>query len=211
MELTIADIGKKDIFIRHDWLQHHNPEIDWQEKKIKFSHCPGACYQTSEVNEPEDEIDENKKTNLTEERLLAIDIGQPKFDRLKIRAKSNFATDIAEANQKKQTWEEIVPKHYLPYKEVFEKQTFDQLLPRQLWDHAIKLIPNAKMMDCKIYPLNLMEQKQLDEFLKEQLETGRIQSSKSPMASPFFFVKKKDGSLRPVQDYQKLNEMTIKN
>ncbi len=31
------------------------------------------------------------------------------------------------------------------------------------------------------------------------------------MASPFFFVKKKDGKLRPVQDYRKLNEMTIKN
>ena len=31
------------------------------------------------------------------------------------------------------------------------------------------------------------------------------------MASPFFFVKKKDGALRPVQDYRKLNEMTIKN
>jgi hypothetical protein len=27
----------------------------------------------------------------------------------------------------------------------------------------------------------------------------------------FFFIKKKDGSLRPVQDYRKLNEMTIKN
>ena len=33
----------------------------------------------------------------------------------------------------------------------------------------------------------------------------------SPMASPFFFVKKKDGSLRPVQDYRKLNDMTVKN
>jgi hypothetical protein len=44
-----------------------------------------------------------------------------------------------------------------------------------------------------------------------QLETGRIQPSKSPMASPFFFVKKKDRTLRPVQDYRKLNEMTIKN
>ncbi len=31
------------------------------------------------------------------------------------------------------------------------------------------------------------------------------------MASPFFFVKKKDGKLRPVQDYRKLNKMTIKN
>jgi hypothetical protein len=31
------------------------------------------------------------------------------------------------------------------------------------------------------------------------------------MASPVFFIKKKDGSLRLVQDYQMLNEMTIKN
>ena len=31
------------------------------------------------------------------------------------------------------------------------------------------------------------------------------------MASPFFFVKKKDGSLWPVQDYRKLNESTVKN
>ena len=116
-----------------------------------------------------------------------------------------------EANQEKRTWEEIVLKHYLPYKEVFERQTFNQLPPRRPWDHAIELIPNAKMTDCKIYPLNPTEQKELDEFLKEQLEMGRIVLSKSPMASPFFFVKKKDGKLRPVQDYQKLNEITIKN
>ena len=31
------------------------------------------------------------------------------------------------------------------------------------------------------------------------------------MSSPFFFVKKKDGKLRPVQDYRKLNEFTVKN
>ena len=43
------------------------------------------------------------------------------------------------------------------------------------------------------------------------MKSGRIQPSKSPMASPVFFVKKKDGSLRLVQDYRKLNDMTIKN
>ena len=31
------------------------------------------------------------------------------------------------------------------------------------------------------------------------------------MASPFFFVNKKDGKLRPCQDYQYLNEHTVKN
>ena len=172
MEFTITDIGKKDIFIGHDWLQHHNPEINWQDKKIKFSRCPGSCYQESHAVNPEDEI--NEEINHQEDQLLAIAIEQQKLDRYTLRAKLNFATDIAEANQEKQTWEQIVPKHYLLYKEVFKKQTFDQLPPRQPWDHAIELIPNAKMTDCKIYPLNPLEEKQLDEFLKEQLETGRI-------------------------------------
>ena len=31
------------------------------------------------------------------------------------------------------------------------------------------------------------------------------------MVSPFSFIKKKDRSLRPVQDYRMLNEMTVKN
>ena len=31
------------------------------------------------------------------------------------------------------------------------------------------------------------------------------------MASPFFFVNKKDGKLRPVQDYRALNDITVKN
>ena len=31
------------------------------------------------------------------------------------------------------------------------------------------------------------------------------------MASPFFFINKKDGKLRPCQDYRYLNEQTIKN
>src|SRR6266545_1676543 len=48
-------------------------------------------------------------------------------------------------------------------------------------------------------------------FLKENLESGRIRLLKSPIALPVFFIKKKDGKLRLVQDYRMLNAMTIKN
>ena len=67
------------------------------------------------------------------------------------------------------------------------------------------------MIDCKTYNLTLDEQKELDDFLDENLKSGRIRPSKSPFASAFFFVKKKDGRLRPVQDYRKLNNITVKN
>ena len=51
----------------------------------------------------------------------------------------------------------------------------------------------------------------MDVFLEENLRTGQIRLSKSPMAAPVFFIKKKDGSLRLVQDYRALNFMTVKN
>jgi Reverse transcriptase (RNA-dependent DNA polymerase)/RNase H-like domain found in reverse transcriptase len=55
------------------------------------------------------------------------------------------------------------------------------------------------------------EQEELDRFLEENVRKGYIVPSKSLIASPVFFVKKKDGRLRLVQDYRKLNEYTIKN
>jgi len=56
------------------------------------------------------------------------------------------------------------------------------------------------------------EHKLQEEFVKKNLEKGYIRPSKSPMASPFFFVAKKEkGKVRPTQDYRYLNEWTIKN
>ena len=43
------------------------------------------------------------------------------------------------------------------------------------------------------------------------LAKGFIRPSRSPTGAPIFFVKKKDGSLRPCVDYRDLNEMTVKN
>ena len=63
----------------------------------------------------------------------------------------------------------------------------------------------------KNYKLTLAEQIELDKFLKENMEKGYIQPSKSLMASPFLFVSKKDGRLQACQDYWYLNDWTLKN
>jgi hypothetical protein len=51
----------------------------------------------------------------------------------------------------------------------------------------------------------------LKEYLTDHLKRGYIRPSKSPITSNFFFVGKKDGKLRPVQDYRDPNDITIKN
>ena len=105
----------------------------------------------------------------------------------------------------------MLPPHYLEYREVFDKADFDTLPERRPWDHAIELTADFKPIDCKVYPLTELEQVALEEFLHENLRTGHIRTSKSPMASPFFFVKKKDGKLQPTQDYCKGNDAMVKN
>jgi len=94
---------------------------------------------------------------------------------------------------------------------VFAKSSFDALLNHKPWDYVIELIPDAKPVNCKVYPLAPNEQKELDQFILKNLQTGRICPSKLPMASPVFFIKKKDGSLHLIQDYRALNAMTVKN
>jgi len=78
---------------------------------------------------------------------------------------------------------------------VFSKASFDQLPDWKVWDHVIELIPDSNPTNCKVYPLAPNEQAELDVFIQENLSTGRIRPSKSPMASPVFFIKKKDGTL----------------
>ena len=63
----------------------------------------------------------------------------------------------------------------------------------------------------KVYPLSREEREEVREFVKEQLRKGYIWPSKSPQTVLVFFVGKKDGKKRIVQDYRYLNEWTIKN
>jgi len=99
----------------------------------------------------------------------------------------------------------------MEFRSVFAKEDFDILLEYHKWDHVIELIPGAEPKLLKVYSLSLLEQAKLDAFLEENLHTGRIQPSKSPIAALVFFIKKKDGLLRLVQDYHALNAITVKN
>jgi hypothetical protein len=105
-----------------------------------------------------------------------------------------------------------IPEEYQEFNSVFDDKALQRFPPSREWDHAIKLKQGAlDALDCKIYPMTREEDASLEKFLDEMVALRYIQPSKSPYTSPFFFVKKKDGKLRPVQDYRRLNSYTVRN
>jgi hypothetical protein len=42
-QLAITCLGKQSLILGYNWLQNHNPEINWQTKDVKMSHCPIQC------------------------------------------------------------------------------------------------------------------------------------------------------------------------
>ena len=110
----------------------------------------------------------------------------------------NILQWLAEAfhkNSKLKSLHDSVPTHLHNFKNLFLKSLFDHLPDCKVWNHTIELIVGAKPTNCKVYPLTLSKQAKIDEFIQENLQSGRIHLSKSLMASPVFFIKKKDGSL----------------
>ena len=43
LEVAVMDLDRTDIFLEHDWLVKHNPEVNWKNRTIKFTRCPGNC------------------------------------------------------------------------------------------------------------------------------------------------------------------------
>jgi len=129
-------------------------------------------------------------------------------------AKTTVAQQLAEAamDKKKQTWQELVPKRYHRHGKVFSEEASECFPDRQPWDYAIELKDNTPTsINCCVYPLSPKEKEEQHKFLSQNLHLQWIRHLKSPYASGFFLIRKKDGKFCPVQDYRDLNKWTIPN
>ena len=130
---------------------------------------------------------------LTEgDHLLYVDL-PPEAEH--ICASAMTSQRLGEATWRYAKAEVEILEYLQEFEDVFAKELFNTLLEWKSWDHVIKLEPGSKPTNCKVYPLSPREQVELNAFLQENLRTRRIRPLKSPMASPVFFIKKKDGSL----------------
>jgi len=102
LEAAVTDLNGIDIFLGHNWLVKHNPEVNWKNRTIQFTRCSGMCkmkHQDIEFKTRRTQATENKKQDNGE-------IG-----------KEPNATNL-----------EDLPDYIRPFTHLFNKKKFKKLL-----------------------------------------------------------------------------------
>src|SRR6266403_479226 len=204
----IINLGSDSMLLGYPFLATYNPKIDWTEGKVygrvqiksedTDQWTPERQRSTYTSYKPADEDPDSD--NESDHFIPSNERNMFTYHNAYL-GKTTKSTQIAiEATDKaERTWQEQVPKEYHMFGKVFSEEESQRFPESRPWDHVIELLPDApRTLDCKVYPLTPGEQDSLDRFINEHLSKGYIHPSKSPYASPFFFIKKKDGQLHPV-------------
>jgi len=207
--LLVFGLGKQKVILGLPWLQENNPDINWKEGHLRI---PGTMdkrtngqWQARIEEEPDDEEWKNRTVNSLENPEHTLD----DFDSLAISFINNGSIEELEeiyigaklhksqefALKYEESTSELgqIPQEYHEYLDVFDKQKADRFPKSRSWDHKIEMKSGFEPKSFKSYNLTPEEREQQESFVKEQLKKGYIRPSNSPMASPFFFVTKKDG------------------
>ena len=214
-KLLVTGLGCQKIILGFPWFEEQNLEINWETGTLTWRKENRTLATSIEVLDKEEYLNRTQNTlDEDEGSIISFMNVNSKFEPVWINAKTNLAMDMAiKNNLKKQehTVEEMLPKEYHEFLNVFSEEKAARFPESKEWDHKIDMKEGFEPKSFKNYNLTPEEQIKLDKFLKENLDKGYIHLSQSPMASPFFVVKKKDGKLQPCQDYQYLNYWTVKN
>jgi len=189
---AVTCLGKVPLILGHTWLQKHNPDIDWVTGKVHLTRCPPEC------------------KSLLETRFAKL---------LRENESQETWVQALKAHESKVTIDELtleeaqkqVPREYWEFLDVFSKKSLECMPLRKPWDHGIDLKEDFRPKKGRLIPLSVDEQKEVKSFLDDQLAKGYIRPSISQQTSPVFFIPKKDGKKRMVQDYRYVNDWTIKN
>jgi len=140
LEAAVTDLNGTDMFLGHDWLVKHNPEVNWKNSTIRFTRCPVSCTMKYE--------DIRFKTR----RTKAMETTEQNNDEI--------GKELDRTNQ------EDLPDYIWPFTHLFNKKKFEKLPERHEWDHEINLTEEApKVLNAKAYVMTLKEEEALNQWL----------------------------------------------
>ena len=144
LEAAVTDLDGTNMFLGHDWLVKHNPEVNWKNGTIKFTRCPGNCTMT------------HKDIQFNSRRTKETTTDKTEQDNGKI------------SKEPDKTNSEDLPEYIRPFTHLFNKKKFEKLPERREWDHKINLTDETlKELNAKAYAMTLKEEEALNQWLDE--------------------------------------------
>ena len=161
-ECLVMDIGDNNLLLGTDWLQVHNPSINWSTNHLALDQCPLHCFKANNGTpcithllptfewKPQIDNDLDKYSNSikTSQCLMAH---SEKFDphiqilndqELLLLARTTVSTSIAKVVKVSTT---EIPPEFFQYSKVFSDAEAQRLPKHQPWDHPIDLLLGKKM------------------------------------------------------------------
>ena len=188
MTFHLFDSAQHPLILGFLWLKRHNPHIDWRSGRVKG--WGRECNHTCLVSPGEVEgLSVGRVTSGSEVKTKEVT--------------HDHAPDLPDLPN--------VPSCYHNLREVVSKVRASTLPPHRPYDCAIYFLPGAPIPKGRIYSISGPERESMTDYIDSCLKAGLIRPSSSPAGAGFFFVAKKDGSLRPCIGYAPLNDITVKN
>ena len=199
LRFFLTELGEHKAILGYPWFAAMQPRIDWRRGWIDHTQLPVILRAS------------NAKRAIFTPRTKNVPRPLWPKDRyfIGLIGRVTFLP-----KQLQQAEEEVkgIPDEFKRHKKVFSEEQSQCLPKHTIWDHAIELSPDApRTLPRRLLPLTQQEIEEVHKFVADHLSRGTIRESWSPYAANFFFVKKKDGKLWPVQDYRPLNKWTKKN
>ena len=204
MRFFLTDLGEQKVILGYPWFAAMQPRVDWARAWIDYEQLPVVLRtpnahkaiftpikdRLSRVKASFKNLAKKLRRIQNEDRMFVTRV----YVEPQITSASHRQTQASKLAEKKQSSKKAtpLPEHYQRHAHVFSEQEAQRFPGPRLWDHAIELKKDTPAtLPGKIYALTQDEQKALQEFIKEHVQKGYIQPSKSPYAAPFFFIKKK--------------------
>ena len=192
----VLDLEPYDLILGVDWMKHYSPmTFDFKELTLSF--------------DKEGETVLLQGDSHTAKVRMRQGTAAQRHIRNKVRTSLQHSCMIRVQNSQVTPVPKSLTQLLDQYQDIFKEPI--SLPPIRELDHQIPHIPDAKPFKINPYKYPHMQKSKIERQVKDLLQSGIIQPSHSPFASPALLVKKKDRSWRLCINYRQLNNLTIKD
>jgi hypothetical protein len=151
LRFFLSDLGEHKAILGYPWFAAVQPNINWKKGWINHTQLPIVL----------------RASNAQKAMFMSQTKNVP---RTKPETKYFIGRVTIHPRTPQPSEKGKIPQEYRRHEKVFSEEKSQRLPRHTIWDHAIKLLPNAPdTLPSRLLPLNQKEQEEMRKFVEEHL------------------------------------------